>query len=145
MEKKQFLYDKMHVKSLIFIACDYYQLLLLIIINLSIMKIGEEGHNTSRNACVTFLPWVNGDYSCICPAKVTKVHFLRVLAILWLHSWHFRDLMHPSLFVEGVSNDSCSLFFMFYHLLYMYYAWLDAKSCRYKLQVLSTLLASCVL
>ena len=28
-------------------------------------------------------------------------------------SWHLRDLTHPSLFAEGVSNHSCSLFLYF--------------------------------
>ena len=65
--KNNVLMKRWFTQKLSFITCDY----------LSIMKIGEEGHETFTIACITLLPIVKRDSSYIYLTKVQKVHFWR--------------------------------------------------------------------
>ena len=62
----------------------------------------------------------------------------RLWASLWLQSWHLKDLMPLNLFAECVQRAMFSIFIL-QLLIDMYYAWLKAGRCRFRVQVLPCL------
>ena len=132
-----FIWRILHVYSLVLIIFQYWPISLQQAFSriflapkiLSIMENCEEGHQTFTYACIALLLKVKRDFFRFLSFKDQKDFAQCVATKLTPQRFHASQS-----FCWRCLQRAMFSFFLFYLFIYMYFAWLGARSCGFRVQ-----------